>query len=121
MAMANQLTKLSIYSSMNMKTLITIREKGNYMFQSRFILGTLSILLLAACILFVVQPTSIAHAEANIHVQDENDGIAIFGTVNLKNGRPVPGVAMLVGVYRDKGHWEHFYKMNQSITDGNGR
>jgi hypothetical protein len=91
------------------------------MFQNKFILGALSILLLTACILFVVQPTALAHAKASIHIQHENNGIAVFGSVDLTNGNPVTGVTMLVGVYKDRGHSERFYEIDHSVTDSNGR
>lgn len=70
------------------------------MLQNRFVLGAVSFLLLAACALFVLQPTSIVHAEAKAHVQHADNGIAVFGSVKLTNGDPVPGVKMLVGIFR---------------------
>lgn len=91
------------------------------MLQNKIVLAIASALVLFICVLFVVQPTSAAHAQANIHVQHENGGIVIFGSVAFVSGNPVSNLLMRVGAYDKHEHSETFFEMDHSKTNDKGQ
>lgn len=91
------------------------------MFQNKIILAVASLAILLVCGLFIVQPMSIAHAQANIHVQRKSGGIVIFGNVAFTDGNPVSNLLMRVGVYDKDKHRESFFEMDHSKTNDKGQ
>jgi hypothetical protein len=98
------------------------------MLQNKFILGTVSALIISFGVLFVMQPST-AHAEANVWMRPEHGEVVIFGNVDLTNGKPLKGMKLEVGQSRQLlglqgqggGNPNSFRTLDSTRTDWNGQ
>lgn len=91
------------------------------MLQNKYILAVVSALLIFACAIYVVQPTSVAYALADVHLLHGKGGIDIFGNIAYENGGSVSGLTVRVGTYNKDGSLSDFFEIDHSETNNEGQ